>query len=193
MPSPKTDRSKAKQSPKNKSILLSSENVNPLITEMSIDMSAVQPHEQRVQESGRMNKRLIDKALPVKQRMHSLYSPAETLYHKVQRAESKAKNRSRLGTRENKVAFCELDGVGGQTPANLITDYDSLTKAVAVSALVEKPQTVKNSKLKRDDEDTFANYFSCQIQAVGPCKIPFPATVSRYATNESRQRTITQG
>ena len=72
-------------------------------------------------------------------------------------------NRSRLGTREKKVVFSERGAVVSQSPENLVPDYGYLTKAVAISALVEKPQTVKHSSIRKENDDTLANYFSCQI------------------------------
>ena len=71
--------------------------------------------------------------------MHSLYSPYQTYFHKVQRAESQAKNRSSLGTREKKVMFDSESRKDLKVSKNLFDDLETLNKAVAISALVEKP------------------------------------------------------
>ena len=60
---------------------------------------------------------------------------------------------------------------------NLIDHYETLNKAVAISALVEKPHTVKNINLRNAEKETLSRYFDCQIEAVAPVQIPFPATV----------------
>ena len=51
---------------------------------------------------------------------------------------------------------------------NLIDDYETLNKAVAISALVEKPHTVKNINLRNAEKETLSRYFDCQIEAVAP-------------------------
>ena len=88
------------------------------------------------------------RTLPVKKRMHSLYSPYQTLLHKVQRAETavQTKNDGIRNSSQRPPRYAQLDslniGMKIETE-DLVNDYDSLNRAVAISALVEKPQTVK--------------------------------------------------
>ena len=67
-PTPRTERSRGRKSPRNRSTFyVSSNDVNPLITEMSIDMDMVQtPKENKPIDSNRGRHQKIDKALPPK-------------------------------------------------------------------------------------------------------------------------------
>ena len=75
---------------------------------------------------------------------------------------------------------------------NLFDDLETLNKAVAISALVEKPQTVKNKHLRNAEKEAFSRYFDCQIEAVGPSQIPFPAAVynRQLVTNHGKRYPI---